>query len=89
MRLIDVDSVPWQECLDTDGYAEPLDKVIAVIQNMPTVEAEPVKHGHWIRTHFASPVWKCSVCGANYNRVSMIGANWCEACGAKMDEEEE
>lgn len=48
---------------------------------------EPVKHGHWIRTHFDSPVWECSVCRANYNRASMIGANWCEACGAKMDEE--
>lgn len=42
MRLIDVDAIPWQECLNTNGYAEPLDKVIAVIQNMPTIEAEPI-----------------------------------------------
>ena len=43
MRLIDADAIPWQECLDTNGYAEPLDKVIAVIQNMPTIEAESIK----------------------------------------------
>lgn len=59
-----------------------------LLYRMPFADAKYVRHGHWIRTHFASPVWECSVCGANYNRASMIGANWCEACGAKMDLEE-
>lgn len=60
------------------------------IERMPTVEAEPIKHGHWIfnpkdaiEMMFTLP--KCSECGAE----SPNGGNYCPNCGAKMDEVED
>ena len=41
--------------------------------------------GRWIRTHFVSPVWKCSECNTRINRVSMIDYYYCPNCGAKME----
>lgn len=59
-------------------------------KKMPTVEAEPVRHGRWlfnprdaIEMMFTLP--KCSECGAE----SSDGGNYCPNCGAKMEEEED
>lgn len=55
-------------------------------KRVPTIDAEPVKHGHWIyepkdaiEMMFTLP--KCSECGAE----SSDGGNYCPNCGAKMD----
>jgi rubrerythrin len=45
-----------------------------IIDDEPTVEAQPVKHGYWIG-------WNCSVCGKS---TTHVGAKWCPVCGAKM-----
>lgn len=46
------------------------DVVPKLIDDEPTIEAEPVKHGHWIRGKNKSafpakpsPIWYCSCCG--------------------------
>lgn len=56
--------------------------------NANAVDAEPVRHGHWIfnpkdaiEMIFTLP--KCSECGAE----SADGGNYCPNCGARMDEE--
>ena len=50
------------------------------IQNLPAIEAEPIKHGRWIDE-------KCSVC--NYGVESWnVGTNYCPNCGSHMDEVE-
>ena len=62
----------------------------------PTVDAEPIRHGHWIKLHKTHNVdedndydWRCSEC----NHVDCHNINvevpyyW--YCGAKMDEVEE
>lgn len=58
-----------------------------VVRKQPTVNAEPVRHGHWIfnpkdaiEMMFTLP--KCSECGAE----SSDCGNYCPNCGAKMDE---
>lgn len=58
------------------------------IKHMPTIGAEPIKHGHWIfspkdaiEMMFTLP--KCSECGAE----SSDAGNYCPYCGAKMDGE--
>lgn len=58
------------------------------IQNLPTIEAEPIKHGRWemygaiTRGTLAVPTYRCSECKEDTN-------NWfwryCPNCGAKMD----
>ena len=64
--------------------------VIDNINAIPTIEVEPVKHGHWIKVD--KHTVKCSECG---NYLDMCGvnagrgdANYCPNCGAKMDEAE-
>ena len=57
------------------------------VDRMPTIDAEPIRHGYWIfnpkdaiEMMFTLP--KCSQCGAE----SSDGGNYCSNCGAKMDE---
>lgn len=82
MRLIDADAIPWQECLDTNGYAEPLDKVIAVIQNMSY-------KGQWIRDAENFGKYYCSKCGFSYIPIDVPKHNFCPNCGSDNREVEE
>lgn len=54
------------------------------VKNLPTVEAEPVRHGYWIIR--GGDMW-CSECG--YGDVTEFGEpedyRYCPNCGAKMD----
>lgn len=67
-----------------------------LILDSSVVDAEPVKHGHWIMLHKTHNVdedndydWRCSGC----NHVDCHNINvevpYCWHCGAKMDEEED
>ena len=55
--------------------------------------ADAVKHGKWIKKYRGN--YLCSVCGAWYRTTDDYGniidgemtANYCESCGAKMDED--
>lgn len=52
------------------------------IDDAPTVDAEPVRHGYWEVDEDGNI--KCSECGHRG-----VGDNYCERCGAKMDEVED
>lgn len=54
-----------------------------LINQLPTIEAEPIKHGRWIKRGDNS--WECFVC----HEISCCNGNYCVDCGAKMDEVEE
>ena len=62
---------------------------------IPTAEAEPIKHGHWIEREewfeFEPKPRKtvgCSECGHSmYSKHDTL--NYCPNCGARMDEVEE
>ena len=95
MRLVDADALI--KTLETQDYSNapntleewtPQDMTNAEIfdiNNAPTVDAEPVKHGHWIDINENGSLWECSICG---DRSCCCG-NYCMECGAKMDEVEE
>ena len=52
----------------------------ATLQNMQTIEAEPVKHGWWIEEGFSI---RCSECDGVWDNIwDFI---YCPNCGAKMD----
>lgn len=53
------------------------------IEDAPTIEAEPIKHGYW--TKVGDNSYKCSVCG----EISCCAGDYCSDCGARMDEEED
>ena len=59
------------------------------IKNVPTVEAEPVKHGKWkeIVTHNGCTSDYDCIC-SNCNESGVPHYKYCPHCGAKMDLEE-
>ena len=53
---------------------------------LPTIEAEPVRHGRWEFKHPNG--WACSECGEWGLMIDNRGickSNYCPNCGAKMD----
>ena len=62
-----------------------------LIWNAPTVDAEPVRHGHWTRkldTRFGpllNDMLYCSECGVAFSTDYLIRNSFCPNCGAKMD----
>lgn len=50
-----------------------------LIDTMPTIEAEPVKHGRWMYPFY------CSVCGFAPYYSSDLTYNYCPNCGSKQD----
>lgn len=90
-RLIDADAL--REELDSvlnwntnDEYNMYSDTVVA-IDNAPTVDAEPVRHGHWSCDEDAG--WaQCSLCGYYFDISDDPPSKYCGGCGAKMEEKE-
>ena len=63
---------------------------IEEIDNTPTIEAEPRKHGRWRIAHgIYDDRLCCTVCG-HYQELRYVDEfSYCPRCGAKMDEVEE
>lgn len=62
--------------------------VWGVLDRLPAVDAEPVRHGRW--AHMGGDEWYCTVC----TEVIHTEGSWekptdkyCHECGAKMDAE--
>ena len=92
MRLIDIEPFETEKDVTTcqitrwhngDGYSE---MAVTNTKDIPTIEAEPVKHGRWVYDSCEMEFF-CSVC----SREAPVGmttyhiTNYCPACGAKMD----
>lgn len=82
------------DCHGCLPYGGTQHNVMAVddLEYLPTIEAEPVRHGRWIKYHtdYGSK-WNCSVCCLPTIRVG-IGISFeierfafCPFCGARMD----
>ena len=53
----------------------------------PTVDAKPVRHGHWVRKGL---LFHCSACSYGAFKSDFVyGARYCPICGARMDERTE
>ncbi len=99
MRLIDADWVAerlkeWRNWIaetygENDDYVLCLDTVLMKLDDAPTTNTEPTKHGRWecYGTPNGSMGCECSAC--KY-RITIIepkyGYLYCPHCGAKMDE---
>lgn len=67
-----------------------------MIDMMPTIDAEPVRHGMFIGTEYdgysdGNPVyyeWKCSECGCVFEEEEPT-YKYCPNCGTKMDKLQE
>ena len=54
-----------------------------VIEKQPAVDAEPVRHGHWVRND--NGTYSCSKCQSWIPNEQHYYARYCLFCGAKMD----
>ena len=63
-------------------------QILGDIEDAPTIETEPVKHGKWIAVTYGD--MRCSCCGGVYGVCGglMGDYNYCPGCGAKMDSKE-
>ena len=74
-------------CNEQDWYCQGLMDAGVAIDNVPSADVEPVRHGHWV-ADLTNPYRKhyvCSECGVGQLFIS----NYCPNCGAKMYGEEQ
>lgn len=86
-RLIDADEL--HEIINWTHMKPPFSKkaVHRYIDMARTVDAKPVRHGHWVRKGL---LYHCSACGYGAFKSDFVfGARYCPTCGAKMDERTE
>ena len=62
-----------------------------IIEDMPAVDVQPVKHGVWLNEYLdENDIWRAdcsnckSECADNFGRIS-ITHKYCEYCGARKD----
>lgn len=99
MRLIDADKLR-KDVLDLpncpNGFSDTYDKamILTLVDEQPTVEVEPIRHGRWIDD---KGMYKCSVCNNLWAHWWIVACpedrmykemKFCPNCGAKMDGEE-
>ncbi|MCQ2802972.1 MAG: hypothetical protein MJ225_04835 [Bacilli bacterium] len=88
MRLIDKDYVigAMEESKKIHGeYSVSINNFISSLKSVPTIDAEPVKHGHWIKVGESCgiDILECSICHIQHPRLA---SEYCCDCGAKMDD---
>lgn len=97
-RLIDADEILQYlekqrtfavvDCKRNNAYGKGMRDAMKIIKEAPTIEAEPVRHGHWINVWDEndpniSTFGRCSKCDEKSKRP--LG-RYCRWCGAHMDE---
>lgn len=93
MRLIDcnetlrkVEQIPFitnENKAFHEGCRYMQKKVLRIFHESKSVDAEPVRHGHWDVKDGVYGVAYCSDCGYE---LKANDTNYCPSCGAKMDE---
>ncbi len=77
------------------GWIESKDDTKDMIENLPSADVAPVRHGHWICLRNCSNAGiYCSACHKKvyeeqYSNTMKPLSPWCPNCGAKMDEDSE
>ena len=89
-RYIDANKLKPDTSVFLSLYAEQPVKVYSQerIDNAPTEDVAPVKHGHWYNSSYLGDEITCSKCSATYNIFETDRAenfDFCPNCGAKMD----
>ena len=85
MRLIDADAADINKICSYYGGLCDIDEVQKWLDDQPTIEAEPVRHGRWSDKQTVIKYLshcECSVCGSWQGEYWM---KYCPNCGAKMD----
>ena len=99
MRALGVDRHNWTSPNNAEAWwacGEMREAIRKAIESLPTVDAEPVRHGHWKPASRSkndkSRIYQCTECG-NFLDFHGVNAgrgdgNYCPNCGARMDEDD-
>lgn len=89
VRLIDKQNAQTEIALiakyiaKSDAQQALIGRILIMLDNMPSIDAEPVRHGRWIKlAESCQADYECSECGAG---IGKIKPPYCAICGAKMD----
>ena len=92
-RYIDADLIlPEMESkFDMQELYLPVHFQELIVDEIPTADVAPVRHGYWIEQYEES-LYSCSACGTEWVTISGTpkenDMDFCPHCGAKMDEKE-
>lgn len=94
-RLIDAEALginkAKREIFNDPKYADGWNSAIEVINNAPTVDAVPLRHGRWLTTDAYPHHLYCSLCYKTYLKNAQwldtlgVPTNFCPNCGARME----
>lgn len=87
MRLIDADALMKtmrENSEGNEGWYGDTCAFMRDVENAPTIDAAPVRHGHWIKIT-PSGIYECSKCGKNVMTCDIEAYKYCQRCGARMD----
>ena len=93
VRLIDADALKNDLCDFCTAQNEEMEgcdhcMTLDIIDQQPTVDAEPVRHGRWIPVTNGRGGYECDQC-RNYAPSYQTGkehlSDYCPHCGARMD----
>ena len=96
MKLCDLDEIKicvnrqYENCHGYSGnkkaiYREAILAVKSILHSAKSIDAIPVRHGHWC---WDGRFRACSICGSYVEFTETLGAShwkYCPNCGAKMD----
>ena len=86
VRLIDANALKQHYNVpDAEGVFSYCDTIMRVIDSQPTIEAEPVRHGHWANIAGMNNTVFCSECLAAANKELAAKYKGCPFCLARMD----
>ena len=63
-------------------HPEAKKSVLGALDELPTIDAELVRHGRWVGKRWS---YSCSICGGLSPEDGGVKTNYCPNCGAKMD----
>ena len=92
-KIVNTPTVPSRQCYEgnfvyADGVSGRQNEIINYINEQPTADVVPVRHGVWASEETAVT---CTACGRSYDTDFEIKRNvirdfdYCPNCGAKMD----
>ena len=71
------------------GWSNPLEAAYEDIQALPAADVAPVRHGRWIPSDYTGDCcYACSECGFERDAYLLDVGDYCPACGARMDKED-
>ena len=86
MRLLDAELLKHEMMMEMEIPLLARRTVLQIIDDVPTIEAEPVRRGRWKKNE--NGTLTCSECQSWIPEEQGHYANYCLYCGAEMEDEE-